>query len=408
MSRTRKAGFIICFLIGSQLVRFCLENMFLYEATSEDTIKPGKAERVLPAASEYTQGSRYGIHYFYKSEGFGNENWNPYDVTLVLHGSVDRLHRLIEITRVWRGPISMSVFAPAQDASFLDDAIDGLRLCWTSIRKTTSFHIVYPTTAKGNTSNIGSFVYLSCKDIIRRLRRKVKTDAAEKSIPYPHNVMRNVAHKGVITSHVLHIDADLKPTGHLRDRLLEFLKLRTQTNNQYQARQKDLYILPVFEVRHEAGPIRNKTDLFSAFEKRQARPYMQELCPQCHKATNHELWFRSSSSTNITALHTSYTVRNIREWEPYFVSVRKRPHLDERITSYGHDRLVHMCELQANGFKFHVLSDEFLLHHGYRNKATMSQNERSRKEQRTNFYSKFIKVLGKYNYVGSKYSKCYH
>ena len=67
-----------------------------------------------------------------------------------------------------------------------------------------------------------------------------------------------------------------------------------------------------------------------------------------------------------------------------------------------------MCELQANGFKFHVLSDEFLLHHGYRNKATMSQNERSRKEQRTNFYSKFIKVLGKYNYVGSKYSKCYH
>ena len=47
----------------------------------------------------------------------------------------------MEMSERWDGPMSVSLFAPGLDASFADDAIDGLRLCWPVLREFMTFHL---------------------------------------------------------------------------------------------------------------------------------------------------------------------------------------------------------------------------------------------------------------------------
>ena len=47
----------------------------------------------------------------------------------------------MEMSDKWDGPMSVSIFAPGLDASFADDAIDGLRLCWPVLREFMTFHL---------------------------------------------------------------------------------------------------------------------------------------------------------------------------------------------------------------------------------------------------------------------------
>ena len=37
--------------------------------------------------------------------------------------------------------LKVSIYAPGLDASFVDDAIDGLRLCWPVLREMMTFHL---------------------------------------------------------------------------------------------------------------------------------------------------------------------------------------------------------------------------------------------------------------------------
>ena len=85
-------------------------------------------ERVLTGAS-LDQSEKYYVHRFYKGEGFSLD-MESRDVTLTVHTTSDHLADLVELANIWNGPISVSIFAPDTDAGFVDDAIDGMRLCW--------------------------------------------------------------------------------------------------------------------------------------------------------------------------------------------------------------------------------------------------------------------------------------
>lgn len=75
------------------------------------------------------QSEKYYVHRFYKGEGFSLD-MESRDVTLTVHTTADHLADLVELANIWNGPISVSIFAPDTDAGFVDDAIDGMRLCW--------------------------------------------------------------------------------------------------------------------------------------------------------------------------------------------------------------------------------------------------------------------------------------
>ena len=222
MSRTTKLRVTLLLLFVTQIILLFLEANFLKNFTGNDNLLIVKRVRN-PAFEELIHG-QYVVLRFYKSEGFAADGINPVDVTIALHGTVDRLHRLIEFADVWNGPISLSVFAPSNDASFLDDAIDGLRQCWHTLRQRVTFHMVYPRSFPIDMSRAGSVTFLSCRDIAGRLRRKTATEFHSRSMPYPHNVMRDVARGGVITNWVLHLDVETLPTSNLRMRFQDFIK----------------------------------------------------------------------------------------------------------------------------------------------------------------------------------------
>ena len=188
-------------------------------------------ERIIaPGAEELILG-QYVVNRFYKSEGYGVDGIDTDDLTLALHGSVDRLYQLIEFGEVWDGPISFSAYAPGLDASFLDDAIDGLRMCWRKLRKNVIFHVVYPQSRPANMSQVGSMVYLSCKDVTNRLRQRKPIDIRSHLLTYPHNVMRNAARSSVITHWVLHLDTEVIPTSTLRQNFLDFMEKNKRKPN---------------------------------------------------------------------------------------------------------------------------------------------------------------------------------
>ena len=169
--------------------------------------------------------SSYKIHLFYKSEGLQQKALKTKDITLAVHSTVDRLYKLIYLTEVWTGTISYSIFVPGTNASFADDVIDGLRMCWPRIRTRVHFHLVYPVEKPANMSKTGSFVYLACKDVLRRLR---KIESQHTNSIYPHNIMRNTANSAVFTDYVLHIDANIIPSYNLRQNSMKFLETRNQ------------------------------------------------------------------------------------------------------------------------------------------------------------------------------------
>jgi len=231
MPKARSFFVVVAMLIVSQVIWVFLETSVLADPPKNKTPWT-TVQRAVPGPAAKVLTDRYAVHHFYKSEGFGVNGINPDDVTLALHSTVDKMHHLIELAELWMGPMSVAIFAPGSDAAFMDDAIDGLRMCWPALRRVTTFHLIYPISFPPNMSSVGSFVYLSCKDIIRRLRLRRPRPLADNEMDYPHNAMRKVAHKGVLTNFILHLDANMFPTKRLRSRFLDLAK-RSQLHHTY-------------------------------------------------------------------------------------------------------------------------------------------------------------------------------
>lgn len=214
-----------------QLIRMYVENRHMQNILPN--YKKAKILRILSGYSMDDSG-RYRIHRFYKSEGFSINSIENKDVTLATHCTVDRLHHVIGLAESWGGPMSISIFAPGHDTAFAEDAIDGLRLCWPQLRKLVSFHIVYPwgERTNANMTGLGSFAYLSCKDIMRKMMLRKLSDnklypkyadtEVDEILRYPHNLLRNVALSGVLTKFVLSTDIELFPSQSLRSEFTEF------------------------------------------------------------------------------------------------------------------------------------------------------------------------------------------
>merc|ERR1719278_2429312 len=65
-------------------------------------------------------------------------------VCLGAQTSLDRLDQLVELASTWSGPMSIAVFAPAQELPLAQRYVDYLRRCQRAISKQVAFHLVYP------------------------------------------------------------------------------------------------------------------------------------------------------------------------------------------------------------------------------------------------------------------------
>jgi len=364
--------------------------------------------RVMPGASSDKSG-KYSIHRFYKAEGFGS-HMKAKDITLVSHVTIDKMHLLMEMSERWDGPMSVSLFAPGLDASFADDAIDGLRLCWPVLREFMTFHLVYPTDTPANMTNTGTFAYLSCKDITRRLMTQKSVMQTDEelayNIQYPHNLLRNIAREGALTEFDLVVDAGMTPSDNLRPLFIEFARINglfSKVGDEKET-QNIAYVLPTYEVRSEVRLPYTKKELQGLVNDKNARILMQETCWFCQKATDYDRWIAESAQTDFGV---SYPVPFTKTWMPFFISRRKTtPKFDENFYYYGYDRLMQICEMKISSFSFQVLSQGFLVSRGYKVKASLSAEEKRVRDDWKEFKANFAKALEKHGHTDEAYQQC--
>jgi len=94
---------------------------------------------------------QYKIIRFYRFNGL-EKKFSHNDITLVTQCSINHLHHLVDLVKVWNGPISCSIFVPNLDASVASDAITVLKRCYPKIGYYVTFHLVYPTVYRADLS----------------------------------------------------------------------------------------------------------------------------------------------------------------------------------------------------------------------------------------------------------------
>jgi len=238
------------------------------------------------------------------------------DVTICTHCSVDRLEYLIEMMKLWDGPLSVAVYARSK-------------------REKDS---VYSLAFK-NRSNL--IICIACK------KRKKKNDIEE----YPINALRNVALSRARSDIVLNLDIDLIPSRRLYQRLTE----KHVYDNLF-VEDDIVWIVPAFELDcvHVKQVPRTRRHLRVLWCAKLASGFQMSHYPPGHRATHHARWLASLDSQQHDT--NGYNVKYEEGFEPYVLCKRENiPIFDERFEGYGKNKTIHSYRLHHSGYTFRVL-----------------------------------------------------
>lgn len=391
----------------------------------------------------------------------GNHNLNLYrrnDIAIVTHTTISQLYHVPLLAKRWHGLISIALFVTTiQQLPLAIEAILLLRNCNPSVRHRVSFHLVYPLSLAGKLvdqkTRIEHDYNLRWSDIVKtypdlyqmvrkvncgssRLRSVIeKWDAhfAETitrnyahQVPYPNNLLRNIARRYALTEYSLVIDVDLVPSALLYEKFIEFGK-RTKLFKQWDeelvesnlssknALKKLVFVLPTYEIDlNRSATLRqrhrsdinidedelipgDKSDLILGIEQQTIRPFYIELCWKCQKYTDYEAWLHSSTLINSTEHETRidilFEILWHDPWEPFYISSNDVPLYDERFRQYGFNRIsqvnfpfpfyfyhfkfvnFQVCELHMAGYRFAILNNAFLVHKGFKVQGVFHSNK---------------------------------
>ncbi|KAJ2945231.1 hypothetical protein O0L34_g9302 [Tuta absoluta] len=242
-----------------------------------------------------------------------------FDVTVVVQLSMDRLQFFERLVRYWEGPVSAAIYLADCEVSRLESFIR--EQATLSSRSNIAYHLVF------------------------------KHDAMH----YPVNYLRNVALEHCTTPYVFLMDADFVPM----HGLYEHLRHALQAINPYP--QKKCLVVAAFESqRYRASPPRNKLQLVARLGggkggAREGRfyPFRAHEWPRGHRATNYTRWVTATKP---------YEVEWEAGYEPYLVCHRSIPKYDTRFSGFGWNKVSHIVELRARGYRAVVLPDAFVVH----------------------------------------------
>jgi len=304
---------------------------------------------------------QYRIIRFYRFNGL-EKKFSYNDITLVTQCSINHLHHLIELIKVWNGPISCSIFVPNMDASVASDAITVLKRCHPKIDYYVTFHLVYPAVHQADISMKSEWLQLSCDEVLKMLKNNGYENYMVGDLSFPHNILRNSARTGVMTKFLFLIDIDIVPASNLRQKFLDFAERKMLFKNT----EKDLaaFVVPVFEVRIDDEVPKDKQELLKKLVAGIIRPFHNETCWWCHKAEDVDRWRKFPQRSN--DLEVAFEADWNKSWEPFYIAKHNVPLFDERFKQYGFDRIQQVCEMHVAGYKFLVLDNAFLTHRGWK------------------------------------------
>lgn len=198
-------------------------------------------------------------------------------VTLTTQGSFEFLYHTERLCQRWDGPVSVAVYAPGDDFKVCLDLIYYLRRCRDPcVSRNITWHFIFDSTFGPSLSNISfpedissSNQLLNCSLTNDELPLYFKSNfRTQHKIPYPINVVRNVARLGSKTRYLLASDIELYPSINV---VSMFREMREREESGLlpliNKNVPHVYVLPIFEVKAGLEPPQTKTQLAEMIKK---------------------------------------------------------------------------------------------------------------------------------------------
>jgi hypothetical protein len=182
------------------------------------------------------------------------------------------------------------------------------------------------------------------------------------TLPYPNNVLRNIAQRNIESNYFLLMDVDFIPSPgtyqHLKQSLendLFWTKLRNNT----------VFVLPAFEVFAKDDDSLATLDMVPTTKKelkqkldRQEMATFHHYFPPGHYPTNYTKWFEPNTLNEF-----SYPIKYMKRFEPYVVAYKRGiPDFWDGFRGFGFNAATWFWELHLAHFQFEVIRDFFLVH----------------------------------------------
>ncbi|XP_070576846.1 beta-1,4-glucuronyltransferase 1-like [Ptychodera flava] len=326
------------------------------------------------------------------------------DVTIVTQCSLNRLHHVLSLVERWNGPISVAIFSAKPNITSIFIVITHLRQCFPKIRSAVSFHLVSPLREMKETQELVGFSFsneetdtnIPCDQVLPWMRGfgQMEENYAVQDVPYPNNLLRNVAWHGSATEYILVMDIDMLPSGELRHQFKEFILTKKQSM-QWEIEESPnlVYVLPVFEI-NERIPVfpSTRNELIDLWEREQVRQFYQEMCEKCQTHTDYIKW-RNLHSVSSGKLNIAYEVEWMSPWEPLYIANRNIPKYDERFKQYGFNRISQVCEVHISGYNFAIMDNAFILHKGFKTPSDFHSQKDEENVQNKLLYTQFKEEL---------------
>lgn len=280
-------------------------------------------------------------------------------ITYTTQGSYEFLNHAEQLCKRFDGPISIAVYAPGSEFQIAVSLIYHLRECGDLCVKTNiSWHMIYDSLLKVDNLDINKYPdeYLIDNNVNLRFncskkyseymqsliniydkdeKNKILNVRTKHHLPYPINVLRNVARLSANTKYVLASDIELYPS-------INIVKMFRKTLEKESRNQLDLvnpekphvYILPIFEVEATAKAPETKQQLVQMLKKGTAIFFHKWVCDACQNFVDRDQWTVETKSPNELNIFRA-TKRKKTYWEPLYIGTNDEPLYDERLSWDG-------------------------------------------------------------------------
>ena len=165
----------------------------------------------------------------------------------------------------------------------------------------------------------------------------------EDSTKYPVNFLRKLVLNSTTSEYLFYVDVDISPS-FSHDTALKWLQESNHLNHEQAA-----FIAPLFHSSKGDPPSpRTKQEVLQAINESK----LESFAVTSHSAVKYHTWYKSDHI---------YEIQYRLNMEPYFITHKQAPLINEMFEGYGRDKCAYSKELHHAGFSFHVLPNAFLI-----------------------------------------------
>ncbi|XP_066252850.1 beta-1,4-glucuronyltransferase 1-like [Euwallacea similis] len=293
-------------------------------------------------------------------------------VTYVTHLTKEFIFYVPEVVKYWEGPISVAVYLPDGDPSFILEHILHFCYCIPEMSR-LSLHLVFRKDLQPTYYSNKIMPPLTCdtKDLskpqisVKSSINSGNTDKDKNEVLdnwYPINVCRNVARQKSYTNYVLVCDIELMPSEGLASRFIDMTESYKCQDSPEECKKR-AFVVPVFEVESTEVVPKTKSKLVQLMNLQKAVYFHQLICGHCQKFPGLEQWMESDPGDVVRPLVETKREFPYQRWEPVYIGTKHEPMYFEKLSWEGfQDKMLQMLEMCLAEYRLIVLDGAFLVH----------------------------------------------